>query len=781
MPLTRPEAPPKLAMIATYPPRRCGIATFTHDLRSAMLGANGEDPQHWPQVVALDHGRGDPRAYPPEVVLRLRRDRQAYRETGAQLAASGAQVVSLQHEFGIFGGPSGRGVLDLIEGLPIPTVTTLHTVLEHPHPLQRSILDALVDRSARVVVMSEAARRRLRSIYAVDEEKLAVVPHGVPRIPQVEPTEARKRLGLPDETTILSFGLLGPAKRLELVIDALAEIRSQAPTARFVILGATHPEVRRRHGEQYRLALMEQIERLGLGERVSFVDRFVESDELIAWIQACDIFVTPYGNAEQASSGTLSLAAAAGRACVSTPYEHATDLLGDGRGALFPFNDVSALAARLAELLTDPAHRAELGARAHAHAESMAWPAVANQYAALFAGVAGAQRVHHPVATRPALAERLPERPGYRLRAPLAGVVRTHLERLDDGRGVMQHAIGLTPDPAHGVCTDDVARALMVNQLHARELTGGVVAAAMRRSLGFLEEAFNRDLGRFRNFRSADGTWLEEVGSEDSHGRALQALGGLLAETREAGLLGRARSLFEAALPAALSFEAIRPRCYALLGCSSAIGRMRLSGLEEAINQIGSSLAEPTMQAPAEWPWPEPVVTYDNGVLPQALIAAGRALDRPHWVALGVDRLGWLLNAQTAPDGHLSPIGNDGWWPRGGSPATLDQQPIEAASLLEAARAALEATSDPRFATDMERAYAWFHGSNDLGLLLAEPLIGACHDGLGPNGVNPNCGAESTLVWLLAAERIRELRRASKTVTKAGQRTAAALAAATLR
>ena len=776
--MTRSHAQPRLAMIATYPPRRCGIATFTHDLRSGLVAAAGEHPAGWPRVAALDHGRGDPRAYPPEVTLRLPRDREAYRQAGQTLASMGAEVVSLQHEYGIYGGPSGRGVLDLVAGLPIPTVTTLHTVLEHPHPLQRSILADLVERSARVVVMSEAARGRLRTIYAVDDAKVAVVPHGVPRIPRAEPSEARRRLGLPDETTILSFGLLGPAKRLELVIEALAAIGSEAPPARFVILGATHPEVRRRHGERYRRALIDQVARLGLQDHVTFVDRFVESDELVAWLQACDIFVTPYGNAEQASSGTLSLAAAAGRACISTPYEHATELLGDGRGALVPFNDVTALAAGLQELLTDPELRAELGARAREHAESMAWPMVANQYAALFAEAAG--RVPSP----PPVVERLPERADYRLRAPLAGVVRTHLDRLDNGLGVMQHAVGLAPDPRHGVCTDDVARALTVNLLHARELPGPVVGAAIGRSLIFLKAAYNPESGRFRNFRSADGTWQEAIGSEDSHGRALQALGGLLAETRDAGMLGAARSLFEAALPAALTFEHLRPLCYTLLGCSAALGRMRLPGLEPAIEQIGSSLHDAMAQADAGWPWPEQVVTYDNGVLPQALIAAGRALHRPDWVALGVDRLDWLLNAQTAqtgPTGHLSPIGNRGWWPQGGSAARLDQQPIEAASLLEAARGALQATGEARFASDMERAYAWFLGSNDLGLQLAEPLIGACHDGLGPDGVNPNCGAESTLGWLLAAERIRDLRRSTRNASRSGVRTPASLAAASLR
>jgi glycosyltransferase involved in cell wall biosynthesis len=749
----RSPALPPLAMIATYPPRRCGIATFTRDLRIALVGTAEEDSQRSPHVVALDHGRGDPRAYPSEVILRLRRDPQAYRDTGRELAAAGVEVVSLQHEYGIFGGPSGRGVLDLVEGLPMPMVTTLHTILEHPQPLQRSILAELVNRSARVVVMSELGRRRLRNIYSVPDAKLAVVPHGVPIIPRVDPSEGRRRLGLPEEPMFLSFGLLGPHKRLEVVIEALAQIRHQAPAARFVILGATHPEVRRRHGERYRRALIEQVERLGLSDLVSFVDRYVQSDELIAWLQACDIFITPYGNAEQVSSGTLSLAAAAGRACVSTPYEHARELLADGRGALVPFNDVSALAARLADLLTDADLRHSLGARAHAHAASMAWPVVAAQYSTLFAEITAQGREPRPAVPMASVAEVQP---------PLVGVARGHLDRLGGGIGLMQHAVGRTPDPRHGACTDDVARALTVHLLHAREAPGPVVAAAIRRSFGFLEAAFDKSRGRFRNFRAADGRWLEAVGSEDCHGRAVQALGELLAHSGDGTLVAAAGPLFELALPAALGFKSLRPRCYALLGCASALARVELPSAAHALARLGSGLAELTAGVAAEWPWPEPVVTYDNGALPQALIVAGQALDRADWTALGIDRLEWLLAAQTSATGHLVPIGNRGWWPRGGAPAPFDQQPIEASSLLEAARAALLATDDARFGGEMERAYAWFLGSNALGLPLAEPLTGACHDGLSPDGINANCGAESTLAWLLAAERIRELRGATR-------------------
>ncbi|MEX1278711.1 MAG: glycosyltransferase family 4 protein, partial [Chloroflexota bacterium] len=383
---------PALALVGTYPPRRCGIATFTRDLRDALVDLTPPGART-PLVVAVDRGRRDPPRYPPEVTFRLKRsDPEAYVAAAAQLAVAGTEVVSLQHEYGIFGGPSGRHVLGLAAALRVPLVTTLHTVRAHPTPLQRAILVELVRQSARVVVMSERARHLLSSDYEAPSDKLQVIPHGVPQIAMVDPAEARARLGLPGGPLILSFGLLGPAKRLELVIDALAIIRDRVPQTLFAIVGATHPEVRLRDGERYRAALATRAQALGLEPHLLFVDRYVDDDELVAWLQAADLFVTPYGNAEQAASGTLAYAVAAGRACISTPYDYARELLADGRGVLVPFDDIEALADRLLALLTDPVERREIGNRARALAANMSWDAVGDGYRAIFSQVAGEAR-----------------------------------------------------------------------------------------------------------------------------------------------------------------------------------------------------------------------------------------------------------------------------------------------------------------------------------------------------------------------------------------------------
>lgn len=771
----RASAPPAIALVGTYVPRACGIATFTRDLR-AVLRAPGAGPTDgWPLVVALDHGGPlDPETYPPEVRHRLRRgDPGAIERVARDLDGAGVEIISLQHEFGIFGGHAGREVLALAAALPAPLVTTFHTVLARPRPLQHEVMVRLAAASARVVVMTERGRDLLGAVYDVPAARIAVVPHGVPDLPFGDPDLVKPALGLSGRRVILSFGLLSPNKGLELAIEALREVVASVPAAILVIAGRTHPEVRHRHGEAYRDALAAQAAALGLGAHVRFVDRYLEPAELAAWLAAADVFVTPYANAAQITSGTLAYAAAAGTAVVSTPYEHARELLADGRGVLVPFGDAAALGGAIRGLLTDDAARHALRRRAWLHGRTMIWQAVGARYQTLFASVlaetaaarprpAVAAIPHpRPMPTEVRVATPPPERPGVPMGlAPLAPVARRHLERLRTPLGLYQHAIGAVPDPRHGFCTDDMARALVVERLQCRSAPGRGPAAGVRDALAFLEAAYSPASGRFRNFRAADGHWLEEVGSEDSHGRALQALGALIVDPLQVPLAARARALFTAGLPAARDFGHLRPRAYTVLGCAAALAAEPDVPLRRTLTRLAGGLADAVTSAPERlgWPWPERVVTYDNAMLPAALIAAGACLGRDDWLTQGSTLLAWLAAAQTAPDGHLRPVGNAGWWPRGGRPAAFDQQPLEVAALAEAARLAHRSTGEPRWAALVERAYAWFLGANDLGQPLAVPEDGSCCDGLEATGVNLNQGAESTLAWLLTVERVRALR-----------------------
>lgn len=733
----------RVALIGTYPPRRCGIATFTRDLREG-LGTGS--------VIALDRP-ADGLAYPPEVKMRLPAALPGEYRRAARLLNQQADVVSLQHEYGIFGGPAGEMILELLAQTRVPVVTTLHTVRAHPSPRQRAVLEAVVEASAGVVAMSQRARQLAAETLDLAPVRIDVIAHGVPDLPLGQGAAAKSRLGLEGRILILTFGLLGPNKRIELVLEALAALVVEFPSLVYCVVGSTHPELRRRQGESYRDSLLARTRESGLGSHVCFVDRYVSTDELATWLQAADVFVTPYGNVEQVASGTLAYAVAAGKAIISTPYEHALDLLGEGRGLLIPFDDAPALTGRLRDLLSDPGLRQELGRRAYQLGRRMTWKAVAGQYWQVFQQVAAPQIKSWSVVDRPAVAV------GARALPP---PVRRHLDRLADGKGLFQHATGTQPDSKHGYCTDDVARALIVDLMQAERLGHAAVAEAIWSRLAFLAEAFDPPTGRFRNFRDVGGAWLERVGSEDSHGRALHALGEAARGAQDSSLRTLALQLFGRALPAAVTLKHLRPWAHSILGCDALLARSADQQAVRLMELLGERLAERFRRAfvrngPA-WPWPEEAVTYDNGVLPRALIVAGVRTRRADWVDVGLSVLRWLVRSQIAADGHLTPVGNRGWWRRGAERARFDQQPIEAASLLEAAEAAYQATGDPDWAQVMETAIAWFLGANDLGIAIADPQAGRCADGLTRSGRNANFGAESTLVWLAAVEKVRGLR-----------------------
>ena len=754
------DGPLRAGFVSTYVPRQCGIATFTRDLLEGMRRAAEEERGGGRGIeahIAALHVDEDALPYPPEVRYVVDADDlDAYRRA-ARLLDDQVSVVSLQHEFGIFGGPDGQHLLTLTASLGVPLVTTFHTVLPEPTAGQRLVVDELARRSSALVVLSERSRQTLVERYGIPLTSIAVIPHGVPDLPFIDPARAKDRFGLAGRSVVLGFGLLGPNKRFELVIEALARIVDRVPEALFVIVGATHPEVRRRHGESYRTMLQERVQRLGLEDNVRFVDAYVDQADLMDWLLSSDVFVTPYGSAQQAVSGTLAYALAAGKAIVSTPYDYAQELLADGRGLITPFDDVGSLADALALLLGDREARDEMRRRAWERARSMVWRQVGAEHLAMLStaaeqGPVGDRRAWMTIPARPRQA-------ASSIVAPAAPPVRRHLRRLSDDLGIAQHAVGAEPDLRHGYCTDDVARALVADALHAEREAGPSVARSIRRHLAFLEAAFDGRRGRFRNFRAADGRWLEAVGSEDSHGRAVAALGETAIRVDDRTAQRLATDLFAAALPACLDLHHPRPWAYAMLGGVAVLGAAHgePAGSRRVLVELGERLADAFGGADLDptWPWPEAVVTYDNGVLPHALLAAGRRLDRRPWVELGSSVLRWLDRAQRSPAGHFRPIGNRGWWPRGAQAARWDQQPIEALSMLEAGLAAEAATGDARFGLLAERAYAWFTGANDLGLPVADPAEGACHDGLGPSGLNPNQGAESTLAWLVAVERMR--------------------------
>jgi glycosyltransferase involved in cell wall biosynthesis len=732
--------PRKVAVIGTYVPRRCGIATFTADLLQALSRQAPET--EWSAVAVSDTPEGYD--YPSPVRFEVNQKAVAdYQLSVDLLNMSQVDIICLQHEFGIFGGADGSYVLEFLQGLRMPVVTTLHTVIHEPSRIQREIITTIGELSDRVVVMSETARRMLRRVYGIPDENISVIPHGVPDMPFLDPSYHKDQFGILGKKAILTFGLISPGKGIEYVIEAMPEVVRAHPDAVFIVAGATHPQVVRRDGEAYRLALQRRARDLGVDDHVIFHNQFLDAKTLNELLGAADICVTPYLSREQIVSGVLSYALGAGKAVVSTPYWYADEMLAQGRGKLVPFRDAGALAQTIVALFDDEAARHAMRKNAYVFAREMVWDQVAKRYMAVLNEVRG-ERAIRPRAIFQAktLQAAAPDLPPLKF---------DHLRLLTDEVGILQHARFRVPNRAHGYCTDDNARALVVALMGQSQVTAAKDLATLAyRYMAFIQHAFNEVSGRFRNFMSYDRVWAEEVGSEDSHGRAVWALGRavLLSSTDE--LTGAVLELFERALPAVWDMRSPRALGFCLLGAAAYLERF--AGASD-VRRLRACLADRLFtsfreRATDEWPWPEEVVTYANGLLPEALIVSGRQLERTDLIEQGLRSLRWLTERQTDPKGHFVPIGNRGWLARGGIQARFDQQPIEAQHMCEAYLAAHDATGEQFWISAARRSLEWFLGRNDLRQPLSDLRSGGCRDGLMADGANQNQGAESTLAWL---------------------------------
>ncbi|HEY65203.1 MAG TPA: glycosyltransferase [Caldilineae bacterium] len=738
----------RIAFIGNYLPRQCGIATFTTDLCESIAEQFRGTTCFAVPVNDTEEGYD----YPPRVRFELQEnDLTSYRRAADFLNINNVDLVCLQHEYGIYGGPAGSHILALLRELRMPVVTTLHTILREPDRYQRRVLEEITQLSDRVVVMSERSREFLKTIYGVPEEKIDLIPHGIPDVPFIDPNFYKDQFGVEGKLVLLTFGLLSPNKGIENVIKALPAVLSEYPNVVYIVLGATHPHIKRREGETYRLSLQRLARALGVEKNVIFHNRFVSLEELIEFIGAADIYITPYLNKEQIVSGTLAYTVGAGKAVISTPYWYAEELLADGRGLLVPFDDPEAIAEQVLYLLDNEAERHAMRKRAYLFGREMIWSRVAQRYMESFE-LAREERIRSP---RPAfVAKTLDQRPSE---LPLLKL--DHLRRLTDDTGILQHAIYMVPNYAEGYTTDDNARALVVTALleELGETSFMDTRGLASRYLAFLWYAFNPETGRFRNFLSYDRRWLEEVGSEDSHGRALWGLGTVLRRSRREGLKGLTGRLFNLALPAVMEFISPRSWAFSLIGIHEYLkqfagDRAALNAREELSQRLLDMYHENSSE---EWPWFEDTLTYCNAKLPHALILCGHEMGRDDMLEVGLKTLEWLADVQRAEEGHFVPIGNDGFYPKGGERARFDQQPIEAYTMVSASLAAYRVTGDEKWQKEALRAFEWFLGHNDVGLPLYDPTTGGCRDGLHPDRVNQNQGAESTLAFLLSLLEMR--------------------------
>jgi glycosyltransferase involved in cell wall biosynthesis len=738
----------KIAFIGNYLPRRCGIATFTTDL-CETIASQFEGVQCFAiPVTDIESGYN----YPPRVRYEIiEKDISTYHQAADFLNINGADVACLQHEFGIFGGPAGNHLLALLRDLRIPLVSTLHTVLLKPDRHQYAVLKEIIQLSDRVVVMSQRAREFLLQVYGAPEEKIEIIPHGIPNVPFIDPNFYKDQFGLQGNIVLLTFGLLSANKGIEYVIKALPEILNVQENVVYVVLGATHPNILRQEGETYRLSLQRLAKELKIENHVIFHNRFVSLQELTEFIGAADIFITPYLNEAQIVSGTLSYALGMGKAVISTPYWYAAEILADGRGILVPFADEKAIAQAVIHLLKNEAERHALRKNAYLFGRNMIWPVVANRYMEVFEKVKE-ERAASPRLVRPYLTMDLRPRelPPLRL---------DHLKRLTDHTGVLQHAVYNVPNYNEGYTTDDNARALILailltNLSEDKSFSPYDLAS---RTLAFLWHAFNPRNRRFRNLLSYDRRWLDEAGPEDAHGRALWSLGLVLGRSQVEGFRNLAGRIWELALPPVENFTSPRAWAFTLLGLREYL--LRFSG-DVAARRLLEILTERLINLYEQvhlpdWPWFERSLAYCNAKLPHALLAAGQILGREDVLKIALESLDWLVKIQVSPEGHFVPIGTNGFYTYGGPRARFDQQPIEAYTTLSACLEAYRFTGDKKWLLEAQRAFEWFLGENDLHVSLYDPSTGGCRDGLHPDRVNLNQGAESTLAFLLSLTEMR--------------------------
>jgi glycosyltransferase involved in cell wall biosynthesis len=748
MALKASNLPTRIAFVGNYLPRECGIATFTTDLCNAVAGEFGED-----RLFAIPVNDPDSSyAYPEQVRLELTQEEiESYERAADFLNFNGNDLVCLQHEYGIYGGVAGRHILTLLRRLKMPLVTTLHTVLREPDADQRAVLEEIAKLSDRLVVMSELAAEMLREVYAVPGGKIDVIPHGVPEMQFMDPNYFKDKFGTEGKSVLLTFGLLSPNKGIENVIRALPAILERHPKVVYIVSGVTHPHVRRRDGERYREGLRALAEELGVSAQLIFNDRFVSTEELVESVGAADIYITPYRQEAQIVSGTLAIALGAGKAIVSTPYWHARELLAEKRGVIVPFDKPEAIAEAVLALLENDAERHAMRKRAYLYSRGTTWPNTARAYMASF------QRARFERSLQPRAAQADEDAMGRTDPMDRLPEMNTgHLITMTDDTGMLQHAIFSVPNTREGYTTDDNARALVVSmQLDESILYDGNAEHPnlSRRYLAFLWLAFNTDTGQFRNFLGYDRKWLEEVGSEDSHGRALWALGSVLGHSRDAGLRGAAGRLFEAAVPAVAKFSSPRAWAFSILGMQAYLdwfpGDRAIQGVR---NALGERLLDIYERSRGEgWNWFEKSLSYSNARLSQALILAGWRSENERMMAAGIESLEWLVAAQHCGSAETYvPIGSNGFYAEGMEKARFDQQPVEACATISACLEAYRLTHQERWLEEAHRVFSWFLGKNDLRVPLYDAATGGCRDGLHPDRVNENQGAESTLSFLMA-------------------------------
>jgi len=733
----------RVAFISSFPPRKCGIATFASDLITSVTSAG--KGQFQPLVAAV---RSDNvLKYDDPVKFEIRQNvKSDYICAADYLNFSNVDLVSVQHEFGLFGGSAGSYLNLLLNRLNAPVITTLHTVLDDPAPSYYESLVEVCNASYRVITMNERGVDMLADIYDVPRKKVELIAHGIPDLPFVDSNYYKHKFGVEGRRTILTFGLLSRNKGVEVMLKAMPAIIRSNPAVLYIILGMTHPNVLKHEGESYRLSLQRMVKDLGLQDHVVFHNRFVNDEELHNFLCAADLYVTPYLNREQLTSGTLSFAVGTGKAVVSTPYWAATELLADGRGKLVRFGDSGQLAEAIVEILGNDSLFYSMRRRAYDYGRSRTWPRVGQTYWKLFS----AKGLPIRVAARavPSVTEAVSS-----IEVPEPSL--SHMKRLTDDTGLFQHAKFTVPWREFGYATDDNARALIAVSRYHAQYPEPEVLRLFDTYLSFVLHSQNAD-GTVRNLMNFDRTWQRYEPGHDALGRVLWALGTVMAKPPSPSYLSVVKDYFDRSVRH-VGKQHPRGMAYSILGMSDYLKQFPgASDIKRELEMAADGLvAQYRSSSIPDWPWFEDILTYDNAVLPHALFVAGMVLEKAEYRKVAEKACEFLL-ANTFDGEHFSFIGCNGWYEREGTRASFDQQPLEAAGTVMMLRAAYDATGNSGYLTLQRKAFDWFLGENDLHLPLYDFRTKGCCDGLMAGGVNLNQGAESMVSFLQALLAIRE-------------------------
>ncbi|MFO7791052.1 MAG: glycosyltransferase family 4 protein [Bacteroidales bacterium] len=731
----------KIAFVGTYPPRQCGIGTFTNNLiKSILVNAGNKNISDLANVIALnDPGEEETYDYPEEVRFSIRQEHQRdYINAARYINLSDSQVCILNHEFGIFGGDDGVYVLSMLYRLKIPVIVVFHTVLSEPSFVQENIVREIGKLAHKVVVMSHKAKQMLQKHYETPEDKIQIIEHGVPYYPGISHQEIKEKYNFNGHKVLLTFGLLSRNKGIETVINALPAVVKKHPDVLYIVMGKTHPNVLKHAGEEYRNYLNLLVKRHKLENNVIFLKTFLSEEVLFEYLRACDIYITPYLNEAQITSGTLSYAVGAGAAVLSTPYWHANELLADGRGRLFDFNDSNQLASVLNEILDDPEKIETLRKNAFEYGKTLRWQLIGNKYLSLTESI---QQDALPPEKDKKLIVDTSMLPKFRL---------DHVKRLTDDTGIVQHARYGIPNLKEGYCLDDNARALIMALMSYRQNKDPQALDYIQVYLSYIQY-MQTDKGTFRNFLSFNRNFLDEEGSEDSFGRTIWALGYLISRSPKLSYREFGTELFGNSVKHFDKLVHLRGIANTIIGISY---YLKSYGSDEGMLQKMRSMAKKLTDAfennsDDEWQWFEDALTYDNAILPLSLFHVAEITGDEYIKEVGLKTMKFLENV-TLDNGYLSIVGSEGWYPKGGTRAEFDQQSIDTMASVRMFYQAYKVTKDVACLEKMFLSYLWYLGENELRIPLYDYETSGCCDGLKSGGVNRNQGAESTLAYLIS-------------------------------